>query len=458
MERPRARLLRHTPSPAQAVALGFLGLIALGTLVLSMPVASSTGEATGFMPAMFTVTSAVTVTGLAVVDTGTHWNGLGQAIILLFIQVGGFGIMSITSLAGMLLTGRIGLRSRRYTQAENRSLGTGDIARTVFAALVITVLCEAVVALITAARFSIEYGMTLPRALWEGLFHAVSAFNNAGFGLRSDSLVSYVGDGWIILPLAFALIIGGLGYPVVSELYDRMRERWRRGGIGKQSKLSVTTKVTLLGTAVLIVTGVLIIGALEWNNTLAGQPLGTRLLAAFFQAVTPRTAGFNSIDYGEAQPVTLMVTGLLMLIGGGSAGTAGGIKITTAAVILAAIIAEIRGHNETTIAHRTISQSVVRQALAVASISVVIVVLAVAAIRILEPDFSGESITFEVISAFATVGLSTGITADLGAPSQLILCLLMYIGRIGPVTLVVALAARHSARRFTYPEERPFIG
>ena len=431
MVRPRARLLRHTPSPAQAVALGFLGFIALGTLVLSMPVASSTGEATGFMPAMFTVTSAVTVTGLAVVDTGTHWNGRGQAIILLFIQVGGFGIMSITSLAGMLLTGRIGLRSRRYTQAENRSLGTGDIARTVFAALVITVLCEAVVALITAARFSIEYGMTLPRALWEGLFHAVSAFNNAGFGLRSDSLVSFVGDGWIILPLAFALIIGGLGYPVVSELYDRMRERWRRGGIGKQSKLSVTTKVTLLGT---------------------------RLLAAFFQGVTPRTAGFNSIDYGEAQPVTLMVTGFLMFIGGGSAGTAGGIKITTAAVILAAIIAEIRGHNETTIAHRTISQSVVRQALAVASISVVIVVLAVAAIRILEPDFSGESITFEVISAFATVGLSTGITADLGAPGQLILCLLMYIGRIGPVTLVVALAARHSARRFTYPEERPFIG
>lgn len=229
-------------------------------------------------------------------------------------------------------------------------------------------------------------------------------------------------------------------------------------GIGKQSKLSVTTKVTLLGTAVLIVTGVLIIGALEWNNTLAGQPLGTRLLAAFFQGVTPRTAGFNSIDYGEAQPVTLMVTGLLMFIGGGSAGTAGGIKITTAAVILAAIIAEIRGHNETTIAHRMISQSVVRQALAVASISVVIVVVAVAAIRILEPDFSGESITFEVISAFATVGLSTGITAALGAPSQLILCLSMYIGRIGPVTLVVALAARHSARRFTYPEERPFIG
>lgn len=225
-------------------------------------------------------------------------------------------------------------------------------------------------------------------------------------------------------------------------------------GIGKQSKLSVTTKVTLLGTAVLIVTGVLIIGALEWNNTLAGQPLGTRLLAAFFQGVTPRTAGFNSIDYGEAQPVMLMVTGLLVFIGGGSAGTAGGIKITTAAVILA----EIRGHNETTITHRTISQSVVRQALAVASISMVIVVLAVAAIRILEPDFSGESITFEVISAFATVGLSTGITADLGAPSQLILCLLIYIGRIGPVTLVVALAARHSARRFSYSEERPFIG
>lgn len=457
-ERPRRRSLFTRLTPAQAVALGFLGVIAIGTVVLCLPMSTTSGETTDFLPAMFTVTSAVTVTGLAVMDTGTHWSGLGQATVLTLIQIGGFGIMSVSSLAGMLLTGRIGLRSRRYNQAENRTLGTGDVARTVIAALAITVICEFVVALVTAIRFATFYDMPALRAAWEGLFHAISAFNNAGFGLRSDSLVPYVGDGWIILPLACALIIGGLGYPVVAEMWDKLRFRLTHGNLGHPRKFSVSTKITLVGTAMLIAAGVLVVGALEWNNTLAGQPLGTKLLGAFFQGVTPRTAGFNSVDFGEVQPVTLMATGLLMFIGGGSAGTAGGIKITTAAVLLAAIIAEIRGHNQVTIAHRTIIPSVVRQALTVASISVVLVVSCVVFIRLLEPGFSGEAITFEVISAFATVGLSTGITADLSAPSQIVLCFLMYIGRIGPVTLVVALAAQHSARRFEYPEERPFIG
>lgn len=199
-ERPRRRSLFTRLTPAQAVALGFLGVIAIGTVVLCLPISTTSGEPTDLLPAMFTVTSAVTVTGLAVVDTGTHWSGLGQATVLTLIQIGGFGIMSVSSLAGMLLTGRIGLRSRRYNQAENRTLGTGDVARTVIAALAITVICEFVVALVTAIRFATFYDMPALRAAWEGLFHAISAFNNAGFGLRSDSLVPYVGDGWIILP------------------------------------------------------------------------------------------------------------------------------------------------------------------------------------------------------------------------------------------------------------------
>lgn len=452
------RMPQITLSPAQAVALGFLALIVIGTLVLSMPAASASGVGTNLLSSLFTVTSAVTMTGLVVLDTGSHWSGLGQVIVLVLIQVGGFGIMSVTSLAGMLLTGRIGLRSRLYTRAENRSLDTGDIGRTVLATLLITVICEAIVAVITTVRFATTYGMSLPQASWEGLFHAVSAFNNAGFGLRSDSLVPYVGDGWIILPLACALIMGGLGYPVISELWDRARLSMRYRDRRSARKLSVTTRITVTGTVILIGAGVAMVGVLEWNNTLAGLPAGTRVLAAFFQGVSPRTAGFNSLDYGEFHPVTLMGTDLLMFIGGGSAGTAGGIKITTAAVLLAAIIAEVRGHHATTIGHRTISQPVVRQALTVAVLSVVLVVVAVGMIRLLDPVFTGDQITFEVISAFATVGLSTGITADLSSPSQLVLCALMYLGRIGPVTLVVALAAKHSARRFHYPEERPFIG
>ncbi|WP_439647814.1 potassium transporter TrkG [Corynebacterium kalidii] len=449
---PQVRL-----SPAQAVAVGFLALIAVGTVVLSLPVASSSGDGTDLVSSLFTVTSAVTMTGLVVVDTGSHWSGLGQVVILSLIQIGGFGIMSVTSLAGMLLTGRIGLRSRLFTRAENRSLNTGDIGRTVLATLLITVVCEATVTVITAARFASAYGMPLPRACWEGLFHAVSAFNNAGFGLRSDSLVPYVGDAWIILPLAAALMLGGLGFPVIAELWGRLRATVRRTPY-RLRRLSVTTRVTVTGTAVLVVAGVGMVAALEWNNTLAGLPTGTRLLAAFFQGVTPRTAGFNSLDYGEFHPVTLMGTDLLMFIGGGSAGTAGGVKITTVAVLVAAIVAEVRGQRVATIGHRSISQPVVRQALTVAAVSVALVVAAVGTVRLLEPQFTGDQVTFEVVSAFATVGLSTGITADLGTASQLVLCALMYLGRIGPVTLVVALAARNSARRFTYPEERPFIG
>ncbi|MGJ0184024.1 TrkH family potassium uptake protein [Corynebacterium glyciniphilum] len=437
---------------------GFLGLIAAGTVVLTLPAASASGVGTGMLPALFTATSAVTLTGLAVVDTGSHWSGLGQVTVLSLIQLGGFGIMSLTSLAGMLLTGRIGLRSRLFARAENRSLNTGDIGRTLISTLLITVICETVVASVTAVRFMMSYGMSAPRAGWEGLFHAVSAFNNAGFGLRSDSLVPYVGDAWIILPLAAALVLGGLGFPVISELWNRawdgVRRRSRRG----MGRLSVTTRVTVVGTGVLIVLGVTMVTILEWDNTLAGLPVGTRLLAGFFQGITPRTAGFNSLDYGEFHPTTLMGTDLLMFIGGGSAGTAGGIKITTAAVLLAAIVAEVRGQRVTTIGHRTISQPVVRQALTVAVVSVMLVVVAVGALRLLDPGFTSDQVTFEAVSAFATVGLSTGITADLSSPSQVVLCVLMYLGRIGPVTLVVALAARNSARRFDYPEERPFIG
>ena len=438
--------------------VGFLTLIAVGTLVLSLPVASSSGSSTDALSALFTVTSAVTMTGLIVLDTGTHWSWLGQGIILLLIQLGGFGVMSLTSLAGMLLTGRVGIRSRLTMQAENRALNRGDIRRTLAATILITVVCEALVASITAFRFATTYGLPFPRAVWEGVFHAVSAFNNAGFGLRDDSLVPYVGDAWIILPLTAALILGGLGYPVLAEIGERLFARLHRGQRRRARRFSITTRITLSGTAILIVAGTAMVTLLEWRNALSNLPLGTKLLAGFFQGVTPRTAGFNSLDYGEFQPATLLGTDLLMFIGGGSAGTAGGIKITTAAVLIAAIVAEVRGQQMTTIGHRSLAFPVVRQALTVAVLSLFLVICATGVLRILEPQFSGDQLVFEVISAFATVGLSTGITSDLSGPAQILLCLLMYLGRIGPVTLVVALAATRSSRRFEFPEERPFIG
>lgn len=440
------------------MVIGFIFLIAVGTGLLSLPIATVSGDRAELLTAFFTATSAVTLTGLVVVDTGSYWSGLGQFIVAGLIQAGGFGIMSLTALAGMLVTGRIGLRARRNTLAENRSLNTGDIGRTLLVTLLILVVSEAIVTAITGLRFWQKYDMSPGEALWNGFFHAISSFNNAGFGLRSDNLMSYVGDAWIILPLAASFIVGGLGFPVVAELWKRGMDIVRGHRHYRNRRLSVTTRITVVGSAVLIAGGFFMVLIFEWRNTLAGLPWGTKLLAAFFQGVTPRTAGFNSLDYAQFHPVTLMGTDLLMFIGGGSAGTAGGIKITTAVVLFAVIMAEVRGNKNATISHRTIGQPVVRQAFAVAALSLTLVTLAVGALRILNPEMTGDQVIFEVISAFATVGLSTGITAALSDFSQVILCFVMYLGRIGPVTLVVALAARNSSRRFEYPEERPFIG
>mgnify|MGYP002711939148 FL=1 len=426
-----------------------------------MPFASADGTPTALMSALFTATSATTLTGLVIEDTGSHWSLAGQLIVLALIQAGGLGIMSITSLTGMLLTGRVKLRTRYSTAAEGRPIFEDGVRRTLVATLLLTVFFEGAVAVLLFARFTTVYGMSVPRAAWEGVFHAISAFNNAGFGLRSDSLISYNTDGWILIPLAGALMIGGLGYPVLSELVRRGRERlrgWLRGTPVSSRRLSITTRMTLKGTAVLVLTATLLIVALEWHGFLAEMPTGTKWLNAFFSGVTPRTAGFNSIDYADAHPITLMVTDIYMFIGGGSAGTAGGIKVTTAIVLLAAMTAEFRGRDDTTVGHRTVPKTVVRQAMTVAAAGVVAVTAGIATLRLCDPQFTADQVTFEVFSAFATTGLSTGITADLSTPSQLALCLLMYLGRIGPFTLVAALALRNIPRRFDYPTERPFIG
>lgn len=447
--------------PAQLTALGFLALILAGAALLSLPFASADGTATPPMDALFTATSATTLTGLVTVDTGSHWSLAGQVIVIALIQVGGLGIMSITSLTGMLLTGRVKLRARYSTAAEGRPILEGGVRRTLVATLLLTLAFEALVAVILAVRFATTYDMTPLRAAWEGVFHAISAFNNAGFGLRSDNLISYNTDGWILLPLAGALMIGGLGYPVLSELVRRGRERVRgrmKGTPVSSRRLSITTRMTLKGTTFLVVSAMLLIALLEWRGFLAGMPLRTKWLNAFFSGVTPRTAGFNSIDYADAHPITLMVTDIYMFIGGGSAGTAGGIKVTTAMVLLAAMAAEFRGRSATTVGHRTVPKSVVRQAMTVAAAGIGAVTAGVATLRICDPQFTADQVNFEVISAFATTGLSTGITADLSTPSQLALCLLMYLGRVGPFTLVAALALRNVSRRFDYPTERPFIG
>ncbi|MBA4505915.1 TrkH family potassium uptake protein [Corynebacterium sanguinis] len=439
--------------PARLTAVVFLALILTGTLLLMMPFSTAGPQWAPFLPSLFTATSAVSLTGLTVVDTGTYWTPLGQGIILALIQLGGLGIMSLASLSGLILTGRVSFRARQTGAAEGRPVTQGGIRRTLVFTVAFTLVVELLVAVILTLRFMVSYDQSFSRAVWEGVFHSVSAFNNAGFSTNTDNLVPFAADAWVLMPLAAALIGGGLGFPVWAELV-----RLTRRSQVRVHRISITARMTLAATVFLLFTGAIFMAFAEWNGVFGDMPVWQRVLNAFFASATSRTAGFNTFDYGEAHPITLMGTDILMFIGGGSAGTAGGVKVTTACVLIAAMAAEFLGREDTSIGHRTLPRSVTRQSLALAFAGVAVVTAGIGALRIFDPQFSGDEVSFEVMSAFATVGLSTGITAELSAPSQVILCLIMYLGRVGPTTLIAALAATAVSRRFRYPEERPFIG
>lgn len=444
--RGRRRLLSH---PSQFVVLGFAGLVALGTVALWLPVAREGEGHASFLEALFTSTSAVCVTGLATVDTGTYWSTTGQVTILVLIQLGGFGIMTFASMIGLLLARRLGLATALLAQAETKSVGLGDLRQLLVGVARVTVVVELAVAAALTLRFALGYGMGWGEATWYGVFHAVSAFNNAGFGLHADSLVRYGSDPLVLLPVSLAVILGGIGFPVILELRRRVAPRlW-----------SLHTKLTLSMTLVLLVLGTAFTVFAEWDNpgTLGALGAPERVLAGFFHSVMTRTAGFNSVDIGAMGEGTLLGTIILMFIGGGSAGTAGGIKVTTFLLLFLAIWAEVRGERDVNAFGYRIDRRAQRQALSVALLSVG-AVMAGTLVLVELADFTLGQVWFEVTSAFATVGLSTGITADIPAAGQLVLVGLMFLGRLGPVTLVTALAVRQRSTLYTYPEGRPIIG
>lgn len=438
--------LKHRLRPQAAVATGFACLTAVGTAALMTPFAAADGHATAPSDALFTAASASCLTGLVTVDTAGHWSVAGKVVILALIQLGGLGFMTLASLAMLLLSGRLGLYARDGAGAEGRGPDYGSVSSVVAATVAFTLIIEAVVAMVLAVRFLVGYGMGPRRAIWEGVFHAVSGFNNAGFALYPDNVAGFAADAWVLLPLAFALIVGGLGFPVLHELLRRPR------------RFSLTARLTFQGTAVLVPAGALLVGLAEWRGAMAGMAVPEKLLNAFFSGVSPRTAGFNTLDYGAFHPSTLLGTDILMFIGAGSGGTAGGVKLTTAAVLVAAVLAEVRGDRAVALRGRTVPAATLRQALAVLSFGVVLVVGCTTAILFLAPGFTTDQIAFETVSAFATVGLSTGITGELPLPAQLLLVALMFAGRVGPLSLATAMALRTGRRRYDYPEERPFIG
>lgn len=415
-----------------------------------LPGATSEAASARLITALFTATSAVCVTGLVVVDTGTYWSSFGQTVILGLFQLGGFGMMTSATLLGLLVNRQLRLRSRLLLQVETRSLALGDVKSVAKLVLLVTITLELLVALTLSVRFAAGYDMPWQAALWRGLFHAVSAFNNAGFSTWDDSVVRFVADPWVLLPLMLAIVIGGLGFPVLHELIVL------RKSLGVAS---IHTTLTLWGSAALIFGGTVALLWAESDNqaTLAALGWPVRVLAAAFTSVSARTAGFNAIDIGALTVESLNLHYLLMFIGGGSAGTAGGVKVTSFFILLLVVWNEIRGHQDVEFRGRRISSSAQRQALTVLALSAGAVVLATLALIPLTA-LPYEKVVFEVISAFATVGLSTGITAHLPDSGKAILIVLMFTGRVGIVTVAAALASNYARRAYRFPEEKPIVG
>nr|WP_235498318.1 MULTISPECIES: potassium transporter TrkG [unclassified Frankia] len=435
--------------PVRLVVLGFSVTVAVTTMLLLVPAATEPGRTTSVLTALFTATGAASG-ALSVVDTGTHWSTFGELVVMGSVQMGGLGFMTSASLLGLLVSRRLGVRIRLLAAVETGSFGLGDVRRLVRAVALVTFTVEAVVAAVLFPRLWLSYDRSPARAAYESVFHAVTAFNNAGFSLYSDNLMGFASDPVIILAIAGGAILGGLGFPVLFELRHELR---------RPRAWSLHTRVTLLGYAMLTVVGLAAIAAVEWRNsaTLGEHGVGGRLLTAFFASVTARTAGFNSIDYAQADPATLLITDVLMFIGGGSASTAGGIKITTFMILLFAILAEARGDETADAFGRQIPSAALRQALAVALLGVALVVTATLCL-LLATEHTLDVVLFEVMSAFGAVGLSTGITGELPAFGQCVLIVLMFVGRTGPIAVASALALRERRKLYRLPEERPIVG
>jgi potassium uptake TrkH family protein len=436
--------------PARIVPLAFLGTSALGTGLLLLPVSRSGASGADFTTAAFTSVSATCVTGLTPVDPATYWSPFGQVVILVLVQVGGFGIMTLATLLSLLVAGRLGLSTRLIVQSESQALNLGDVRRLLMRVALTMAVIEAAIAAVITVRFAVTYDDSPWTALWHGVFHAVSAFNNAGFSLYSDNLVGFVEDAWICVPLCVAVIAGGIGFPVLTELHQRL---WR------PRHWTVHTRLTVYGSLLLLVVGILGFLLLEWSNEGTIGPLSWegKSVAAITAGVMPRSAGFNSVDYAQITPETLLMTDVLMFIGGGSASTAGGIKVGTFLLLGFVIWSEVRGEPDVHIAHRSISSPTQRQALVVALLAVGLVAVGTMTLLLLTDD-PADAVVFESISAFATAGLTTGITATMPESAQFVVMALMFLGRVGTITVATGLALKTRHRHYQLPEERPIVG
>ncbi len=438
-------------SPAKLVVLGFAGIILAGSVVLMLPLSVAQGQANNYIDALFTATSAVCVTGLTVVDTGTFYSGFGQAVILLLIQTGGLGIVTVASMYALLLRKRIGLKERLVMKEALNVERLGGVVRLVRAILLMTLIIEGAGALLLSLAL-LKY-FPLGKAFYYGSFHAVSAFCNAGFDLFGReyyeycSLVPFQRDWQILGVVACLVLLGGLGFPVLVEL---QRNR-------NLKALSLHSKVVLVTTGILILFGVFTFWGIEHNGVLKGAGFSGSFFNSVFMSITPRTAGFSSVDVGALESSTLLVLMVLMFIGASPVSTGGGIKTATVAVLIMAVHSRLRARADTEAFGRRIDSEIVYRALTVAVFSAALVGTCIIVLSLVS-DVDIVKLMFEAVSAFGTVGLSTGITPELNTASKVILICLMFVGRLGPLTLAFALMQQERRETLRYPRGNVIIG
>lgn len=437
----------------QILALGYMGVILLGSFLLSLPISAKSGEWTPFINSLFTATSATCVTGLIAYDTFMHWTLFGQIVIILLIQTGGLGFMTVVTLFSFALGRRIGLYERIILAQSAGAMGHAGVIRLVKRIIIFTFAVELGGALLLMIRFIPEFGAG--KGIWFSVFHSISAFCNAGFdlmGIKGEafaSLTSYSADPLVNLTICALIVIGGMGYVVWSDIWDK-KFRYR--------KYRLHTRIVLWSTLILVFLPALLLFAFEHDGVLKGMSSGESFLACLFQSVTPRTAGFNTVPLGELSESSLLLMDMLMLIGGNSGSTAGGIKVTTIVVILFGLYSSVRGERDIVIGKRSLDLSLVKQAMSLFAIYLILTLAAVMTICALEPECTLSQVLFECCSAICTVGVTTGITPTLSPGSKIILILLMYAGRVGVLTLAGAMMSKRKVSLTSRPHEKILIG
>ena len=442
--------------PAQLMLVSFAGIIGFGTALLMQPVSTMAGKHTDLIGALFTATSATCVTGLTVYDTATHFTFFGQAVILTLIQVGGLGIITFSMSLALMMRRNVSMKSQVLMQDVLDQDALVDIRRLVKFIVITTLLLEAAGAAVLFSSFRPACN-SAGQAVWAAVFHSVSAFCNAGFSTFSDNLIGFKFDLTVNAVIGGLIVLGGIGFVVIGDFYQALKNKLKRG-LRSKHKFRIQSRLALNWSGGLIFFGTLLIFWLEHNRLMADMRNDQALLVSLFQSISTRTAGFNSCDIGALQPATLFLMIILMFIGACPGGTGGGIKTTTPAVLWAVIRAGFKHREAAELYRRTIPVEVVQKAIMVLCSSLLLVCGASMLLAVFEQkDFL--NVTFEVVSAFGTVGLSAGLTPELSDPGRLLISLLMFIGRLGPLTIGFAFILRTvTPAKYSYAEERIMIG